>query len=100
MRTWSTAAIAMLAAGLAGAAMAGPAGTPPVRPVTAMTVPAAYPAPGATRTDPRPSARIGRLLAQVMGTTCQTPDTTCSTDEAPVDSICSCGETPGRVVAE
>lgn len=55
-------------------------------------------APGTATTTP--SERIGILLAQVLGTTCETPDTECTTDEAPVGSICQCGDTPGTIVAE
>ena len=47
-----------------------------------------------------PRERIGLLMAQVLGTVCETPDAECEVDEAPVGSICQCGETPGEVVAE
>lgn len=48
----------------------------------------------------KPSERIGILMAQVLGTVCETPDAECEIDEAPVGSICQCGDTPGEVVAE
>ncbi|MBL9059432.1 MAG: hypothetical protein JNK88_05345 [Mangrovicoccus sp.] len=47
-----------------------------------------------------PRERIELLMAQVLGTVCETPDAECEVDEAPVGSICQCGETPGEVVAE
>ena len=47
-----------------------------------------------------PRERIDLLMAQVLGTVCETPDAECEVDEAPVGSICQCGETPGEVVAE
>jgi len=47
-----------------------------------------------------PRERLELLMAQVLGTVCETPDAECEVDEAPVGSICQCGETPGEVVAE
>ena len=57
-------------------------------------------AQGTETATPTPTERIGILLAQVLGTTCETPDSECDVDEAPVGSICMCGETPGTIVAE
>lgn len=67
---------------------------------TALAAGGALATVGTPVTDPAPSARIGLLLAQVLGTVCETPDAECEVAEAPVGSICQCGSTPGEVVAE
>jgi len=52
---------------------------------------------GETRSDPFLRYR-GDEIGQTLGTVCSTPQGECTVPQAPINSFCTCGYTPGTIV--
>jgi hypothetical protein len=50
-----------------------------------------------TQTDPLLRYR-GDVIGQTLGTVCSTPRGECTVPQAPINSYCTCGGTPGTIV--
>lgn len=52
-----------------------------------------------TAMSPVPGYRIGdEMIVQTSGTVCSTPEGECTVPQGPINSFCTCGGTPGRIV--
>ncbi|HEY9037681.1 MAG TPA: hypothetical protein VIN05_01890 [Roseovarius sp.] len=54
-------------------------------------------APSSAR-QPEPTEQARDFVQQRMGTFCETPAGACTVDPQPINSLCKCGESYGRIV--